>query len=47
MRAVTGKIFNDDFKIKHPFTAILTGSSGVRSQESIFLYFREIDLVIL
>ena len=36
MRAVTGKIFSEDFKIKHPFTAILTGSSGVRYLESIF-----------
>ena len=29
MRAVTAKVYPDDFKIHHPFTAILTGSSGV------------------
>jgi len=29
MRAVTGKIFHEDYKFHHPFTAILTGSSGV------------------
>lgn len=35
MRAVTGKIFQEDFKFHHPFTAILTGSSGV----SLYMFF--------
>lgn len=36
MRAVTGKIFHEDFKFHHPFTAILTGSSGVSFNYFLF-----------